>query len=296
LDDDGRVREYLQWLAVERGRSRATLEAYRRDVSQFRQWWQHPLDEVRPESLEEFAVVLRASRAPSSVARTLSSLRGFFTFLRDENLLSRNPAERLHAPARGRSLPKPLSEVEITRLIESVVPLDRAGRRDRALLELLYGTGVRVSEATGITLSDLDFDEDLLRVTGKGAKQRLVPMSSVVRAAVLTYLAPAGRSSFPGSERHQRLFVNQRGGPLSRQGVDLIIAHRALTAGVDRSRVSAHVFRHSCATHMLNHGADIRIVQELLGHTSISTTQTYTAVALSTLSEAYDAAHPRARG
>ncbi|NNN03650.1 MAG: tyrosine recombinase [Acidimicrobiaceae bacterium] len=296
MDDDGRVREYLQWLAVERGRSRATLEAYRRDVSQFRQWWQRPLDEVRPESLEEFAVVLRDSRAPSSVARTLSSLRGFFTFLRDENLLSRNPAERLHAPARGRSLPKPLSEAEITRLIESVVPLDRAGRRDRALLELLYGTGVRVSEATGITLSDLDFDEDLLRVTGKGSKQRLVPMSSVVRAAVLTYLAPAGRASFPGSERHQRLFVNQRGGPLSRQGVDLIIAHRALTAGVDRSRVSAHVFRHSCATHMLNHGADIRIVQELLGHASISTTQTYTAVALSTLSEAYDSAHPRARG
>ncbi len=295
MDDEDRVREYLQWLAVERGRSRATLEAYRRDVRHFREWWNRPLDEVGPDTLEEFALVLRARCAPASVARSLSSLRGFFSFLRDEHLLASNPAERLHPPARRRSLPKPLSESDISRLIESVLPDDPVGRRDRALLELLYGTGVRVSEATGVTLSDLDFDEDLLRVTGKGDKQRLVPLSSLVQRALRDYLGPGGRSNFPGAQRHQRLFVNQRGGPLSRQGVDLIIAHRALYAGIDRSRVSAHVFRHSCATHMINHGADIRVVQELLGHASISTTQTYTAVALSTLSDVYAHAHPRAQ-
>ncbi len=295
MDDDERVGEYLQWLAVERGRSRATLEAYRRDVRHFREWWQRPLADVTTESLEEFTLHLQQNRAPASVSRTLSSLRGFFTFLRDEEMLRRNPSERLKVPTRRRSLPKPLGEEEMVRLLESVSPVDPSSRRDRALLELLYGTGVRVSEATGVSLSDLDFDEELLRVTGKGSKQRLVPLSPHVRVALKDYLSPVGRGAFPGVQRHQRLFVNQRGGPLSRQGVDLIIAHRALLAGIERHRVSAHVFRHSCATHMINHGADIRVVQELLGHASITTTQTYTAVALSTLSEVYASAHPRAQ-
>ena len=179
-------------------------------------------------------------------------------------------------------------------LIDTVARDTPVDLRDRALLELLYGTGARVSEAVGVSLQDLDFDEELILVTGKGSKQRLVPMGRRLVTALREYLGPGGRSEFPSPRRESRLFLNLRGGPLSRQGVDLIIDKRALAAGVDRSRVSAHVLRHSCATHMLAHGADIRVVQELLGHASISTTQVYTAVAVTSLKDEYRNAHPRA--
>jgi integrase/recombinase XerD len=211
-----------------------------------------------------------------------------------EGLIGVDPSARLRSGRRGRSLPKPLSEDEVTRLLDSIARVTPIDVRDRALLELLYGTGARVSEAVGIALEDLDFDEELILVTGKGAQQRLVPMGSVLISALRDYLGPGGRSSFAQPRRENHLFLNVRGGPLSRQGVDLIISKRALEAGIDRTRVSAHVFRHSCATHMLAHGADIRVVQELLGHASISTTQVYTAVAVTSLKREYKNAHPRA--
>ena len=169
-------------------------------------------------------------------------------------------------------------------------------RRDQALLELLYGTGCRVSEAVGIQLQDIDFDEGLIRVTGKGSKQRLVPIGGVLVDALISYLAPEGRPRLVSPSSRSFLFLNARGGPLTRQGVDLVIRQRALLAGVPREIVSAHVFRHSCATHMLEHGADIRVVQELLGHVSIATTQLYTSVSTSVLRSSYEAAHPRAHG
>jgi integrase/recombinase XerD len=172
----------------------------------------------------------------------------------------------------------------------STSPVDK---RDKALLELLYGTGARVSEAIGVTLSNLDFDEKLILVTGKGSKQRLVPMGRALELALRDYLGPGGRSAL-NPRASTRLFVNVRGGNLSRQGVDLIIDRHALIAGIERSRISAHVFRHSCATHMLAHGADIRVVQELLGHSSIATTQLYTAVSMTSLQQEYESAHPRA--
>jgi integrase/recombinase XerD len=195
---------------------------------------------------------------------------------------------------RGRSLPKPLDEEEITALLDSIPDATPSDLRDRALLELLYGTGARVSEVVGIDLGDLDFDEQLILVTGKGSKQRLVPMGTALTTALRDYLEPRGRGSFPDARKDARLFLNARGGALSRQGVDLIIDKRAMPVGIERSRISAHVFRHSCATHMLAHGADIRVVQELLGHVSISTTQIYTAVAVTSLKREYHNAHPRA--
>ncbi len=246
-----------------------------------------------------FGHLRKGAREDSSIARAMSSLRGWFGFLVDEGAIDHDPTGRLKPARRGRSLPKPLGEREMTTLLDSLGTADAVELRDRALLELLYGTGVRVSEAVGIDLQDLDFDEDLIRVTGKGSKQRLVPMGSTLRRALEDYLEARGRSTFlhaksTSAKKTARLFLNARGGPLSRQGVDLIIHKRALAAGLDTRKVSAHVFRHSCATHMLAHGADIRVVQELLGHASIATTQIYTAVSVTSLKREYHDAHPRA--
>ena len=295
---DQALESYLQWLAVEKGRSRATLEAYRRDLTRLIEWSVERGDEatlLAEADLETYCNVLRREGlAESSVSRSIASLRGWYGFMSVEGLIDVDPSVRLRSGRRGRSLPKPLSEDEVTRLLDSIPRATPADLRDRALLELLYGTGARVSEVVGISLEDIDFDEELILVTGKGSKQRLVPMGSVLIGALRDYLGPGGRSSFAQPRREDHLFLNARGGPLSRQGVDLIIDKRALEAGVERSKVSAHVFRHSCATHMLAHGADIRVVQELLGHASIATTQVYTAVAVTSLKREYKNAHPRA--
>ena len=298
ISTDTALSEYLQWLIVEKGRSPATIDAYRRDIDAFREWMvtqELRIDTVSESQFEAYVGHLRAGdRAESSVARAVSSLRGWFGFLVDEGELTLDPTVRVKSARRARSLPKPLEESLIFRVLDSLEDPSPAGLRDRALLELLYGTGVRVSEATGIGLEDLDFDEELILVTGKGSKQRLVPMGASLRRSLERYLGPGGRSEFANSKRVSALFLNARGGPLSRQGVDLIVNKRAFIAGVDRSSISAHVFRHSCATHMLAHGADIRVVQELLGHASIATTQLYTAVSVTSLKREYLNAHPRA--
>lgn len=291
--------DYLQWLTVEKGRSRATLESYERDCRQFLAWLDEQglsFSELRTEAVERYIEHLRATRAPSSVARATSSLRGWCGFLVDEQLLTVDPTQRMAPSRRGRTLPRPLDESVMIHLLETLADDSAVGLRDAALLELLYGTGARVSEATGLSIADLDFDEGLIRVTGKGSKQRLVPMGRSLEKALRLYLSPGGRDEFPRPRPTPRLFLNQRGGPLTRQGVDLIIDRRALAAGIDRHTISAHVFRHSCATHMLAHGADIRVVQELLGHASIATTQRYTAVSVASLRSAYQSAHPRAHG
>jgi integrase/recombinase XerD len=290
--------EYLQWLTIEKGRSRATIDAYQRDIIRFCAWIDSrsmSLSVMREGDLEAYCNDLRRRRlAESTVARSIASIRGWFAFLVEEGQLTFDPSSRLKGGRRGRTLPKPLSEVEVARLLDSIPSTTPVDRRDRALLELLYGTGARVSEVVGIGLEDLDFDEELILVTGKGSKQRLVPMGSVLAGALREYLGPGGRGAFPEAKGGSRLFLNTRGGSLSRQGIDLIVDKRALAVGLERARISAHVFRHSCATHMLAHGADIRVVQELLGHASISTTQIYTAVAMTSLKREYQNAHPRA--
>lgn len=290
--------EFLQWLTIERGRSPATIEAYRHDIDEFCEWMRtrhRPARRASEEDFEQYFGHLReGTHADSTVARAMSSLRGWFGFMLDEGQINHDPTGRLKPSRRGRSLPKPLGEREMSTLLNSLGTHDATALRDRALLELLYGTGARVSEAVGINLEDLDFDEDLILVTGKGSKQRLVPMGSTLRGALQDYLGPAGRTALTGVKKTARLFLNARGGPLSRQGVDLIIHKHALAAGIDTRKVSAHVFRHSCATHMLAHGADIRVVQELLGHASIATTQIYTAVSVTSLKREYFDAHPRA--
>ena len=293
-----RLEEYLQWLTIEKGRSLATIAAYRRDLNALVSWMAtRHLDEtsVSEEDLERyFNGLRRVRRSSSTVARAVAAVRGWFAYLYDEGLVPLDPGARLKGGRRGRTLPKPLAEEEVVALLDSVPATSAIDLRDRALLEILYGTGARVSEVAGVELSDLDFDEELILLTGKGSKQRLVPIGSTLKAALLAYLGPGGRSTLAASKRSPKLFLNARAGALTRQGIDLVIHKRALAVGIDRSRISAHVFRHSCATHMLAHGADIRVVQELLGHASIATTQVYTAVSVTTLQREYHHAHPRA--
>ena len=290
----------MTWLTIEKGRSPATTEAYRRDIARFCEWMLRrdlTVETLREGAFEEYFNGLRGEhQAESTVVRSMSAVRGWFGFMVDEGHLQADFTARLRGGRRGRTLPKPLDEDEVIGLLDSVPSFTPIDIRDRALLELLYGTGARVSEAVGISLEDLDFDEELILVTGKGSKQRLVPMGAALGAALGDYLNAGGRSELPDAHRSARLFLNSRGGPLSRQGVDLIIHKRALAVGIDRTRISAHVFRHSCATHMLAHGADIRVVQELLGQASIATTQIYTAVSVTSLQREYRNAHPRAHG
>lgn len=290
------LKDYLQWLTIEKGRSKATVEAYRRDLLALSAEV-GDLTKVREDLLERYVANLRAAgRAESSIARLLASIRNFYGYLFEENIISTDPTVNLRGNRRSRYLPKPLDEDEIGHLLDGVDGTDPISLRDRALLEMLYGTGARVSEVVGLRVSDIDFDEQIAIVTGKGNKQRLVPIGNALRRALTSYLSPGGRRELLGDSRSEFLFLNARGGQLSRQGIDLIISKRALEAGIDRATISAHVFRHSCATHMLAHGADIRVVQELLGHASIATTQVYTAVAVTSLQREYQNAHPRAHG
>lgn len=295
---DARIEEYLQWLTIDKGRARATLDAYRRDLERLAQWLTRhgrDVESARDDDLERYFSEMRSTkRSPNSVARALAAAHGLYAFCLDEGYLTDDPSARVRAGQRGRTLPKPLGEDEIITMLDAISGPSAIDRRDRALLEMLYDTGARVSEVVGLDLSDLDFDEELILLSGKGGRQRLVPLGATLRSALLSYLAPGGRTSLVEHSSTSRVFVNARGGALTRQGVDLVVHKRGRAVGIERGRVSAHVFRHSCATHMLAHGADIRVVQELLGHASIATTQLYTAVSVTTLQREYLLAHPRA--
>jgi integrase/recombinase XerD len=293
--------EFLSWLAVEKGRRPNTLAAYRRDLVVYAEWLgDRELADVSETDIELFVAALRDSgRAPASVARTLVAVRALHRFAAAEGGLTADPTVDVALPRVPAGLPKPLSEADITMLLDSVVGLEPADRRDRAVLETLYATGMRISELVGLSLGGVDLDQCLLRVFGKGAKERIVPIGQAARRALADWLSPAGRGALEPTRWARRgdaeaVFLNQRGGRLSRQGAWGIVRHYGDRVGLG-DRLSPHVLRHSCATHLLDHGADLRVVQELLGHASISTTQVYTKVSQERLREVYDRAHPRAR-
>jgi integrase/recombinase XerD len=297
------VEDWLTWLAAEKGRSSNTLRAYRRDLGRYWAWTSGrgaTLDDARPADLDAYVGHLRSlGLAPASVARAMVAVRSYHRFRADEGLTEGDPSASVDTPRVPSGLPKALTEDEITALLDVVVGDDVVARRDRALLELLYGTGARISEACGLRLGDLDLDGGLVRLFGKGAKERVVPLGRLARAALGEWLAPEGRGALAPEQWARRgdaeaVFLNQRGGRLSRQGAWAVVRRHGDAAGLG-GRLTPHVLRHSCATHMLDHGADIRAVQELLGHASISTTQVYTLVSTERLFSAYDAAHPRAR-
>lgn len=295
--------EYLSWLVAERGRSRNTIGAYRRDLLAYARWVAAQglgLADVSSSTLESYVGALRAEgKAPSSVARALVAVRSLHRFLAEEGEAPADPGAAVEAPRVPRGLPKALSEAEVASLIDAVVGDDPIARRDRAILEVLYGAGVRISELVGLSLGDLDVEGGSLRAFGKGSKERVVPFVGMAREAMRAWLSPSGRGALEPARWARRgdaeaVFLNARGGRLSRQGAWGVVRKHGDRAGLG-DRLTPHVLRHSCATHLLDHGADIRVVQELLGHASISTTQLYTLVSAERLRAAWAQAHPRAR-
>ena len=293
----GGIEEFLGALALERGLSANTVTAYRTDLAQYAAFVAASPGTSPEEAVAGFVADLRArGRAQSTIARKVAAIRGYHRFVVAERLVTDDPTMLLDAPGRIAALHKALTIDEAIRLVEAPDDTTALGVRDRALLEFLYATGCRVSEATGVDTMDIDSETRTVVVTGKGDKQRVVPLGSHALDAIAQYL-PVRRTLIAGARDSGRLFVNARGGALSRQGVWQIVRKHAATVGL-ADRVSPHVLRHSAATHMVEGGADLRVVQEMLGHASISTTQVYTRVSPRHLLEVFATSHPRehARG
>ncbi len=298
------LRRFLDYLAVERGLAANTLSAYRRDLERYAGWLAAAgVDDPALASEEDvvaFLGALRAGATPvgtryraSSVARSLAAVRGFHRFLVRERLAGSDPSLDLGAPKVPSSLPKALSIEQVEALLGAVPGDDPRALRDRALLETLYAAGLRVSEATALDVDDLDLDDGAVRAFGKGSRERMVPLGRKARAALGAYLV-RGRPSLARPRSGAALFLNAQGTRLTRQGCWKILRRHARHAQLE-AEVSPHVLRHSFATHLLAGGADIRSVQELLGHASLATTQVYTKVTQDRLREVYLRAHPRAR-
>ncbi|MDH3540716.1 MAG: site-specific tyrosine recombinase XerD [Acidimicrobiia bacterium] len=287
------VEEYLASLASERGLSRHTVDAYRRDLAQYLTFLDGAASD--PGRVTGFVKSLHdRGLAPSSVARKTAAVRGLHRFRVAEGLADQDPTVLMDPAKRPRPLPKALTLDEVMALLETPDLATVGGRRDRAILEFLYATGARVSEAAGLDLADVDLEAGTAVVTGKGDKQRMVPLGGFAVRAIEDYLPDRLTVRTPGRDSGA-LFLNARGGRLTRQGLWGIVRKAADRAGIPADRVSPHVLRHSAATHMVERGADLRSVQQLLGHATITTTQVYTRVTPQHLLEVYVTSHPRSR-
>ena len=293
---------FLAWMQIEQGRASKTIEAYRRDLREYEGW----LTARRKTSMtassadvEAFVAHLRKhGKAPRSVARQFAAVRMLHKYLAIEGERADDPAALVDGVRVPSGLPKPLQEDEVTRLIAAITGEDSFARRDRALIEFLYATGARISEACGLSLADLDMDDSLVRLFGKGSKERIVPFGRSAHRALGDWLQDGGRGMlvprrWRSRDHEDAVFLGVHGTRLSRQAAFHIVRKYAGLAGI-KEDVSPHTLRHSCATHMLVHGADLRIVQELLGHASVSTTQVYTKIDDELLVSVYRESHPRA--
>ncbi len=301
------LRGYLDHLAVERGVARNTLLAYRRDLERYLSYCAtngvSAVGDIRADHVSGYLVSLREgwlghpALAASSAARAVVAVRGWHRFLLAESATAGDPSGDVHPPTAGRRLPKALPVELITAILESASGDDPRSLRDRALLEFLYATGARISEAVGLDVDDLPgLARPVVRLRGKGSKERMVPVGSFATAALSAYLV-RGRAALAASGKGSHaVFLNVRGGRLSRQSAWQVLRDAADKSGVsaERGPVSPHTLRHSFATHLLEGGADVRSVQELLGHASVTTTQIYTLVTVDALREVYAMAHPRA--
>jgi integrase/recombinase XerD len=303
--------EYETWLRVERGLAPNSLSAYRRDLRRYTEYLRRHGDTdpggVSEETVAAYVEELRSARdddgkaryAPSSIARAVAAVRSFHGFCVEEGLVLSDPSDNIGGPRVPQGIPKALTEADVDALLGAVPGDDPRALRDRAILETLYAGGLRISELVGLERGDLDLRDGMARVLGKGSKERVVPLGRTARAALDDYLEHGRpelerRNAAAGKRSGDAVFLNARGGRLTRQGAWLIVRAAGDRAGLG-DRLFPHVLRHSCATHMLDHGADIRVVQELLGHASLSTTQVYTRVSPERLRAVYDLAHPRAR-
>jgi len=299
------VKRYLQHLAIERGLAENTLASYRRDLSRY----VNALQAYRltdPQQITEVTIsgyLQDLSRGDEdhkplgarSVARHAVAIRQLHKYWELEGICAPNPAREIQPPAIGQSLPKAISIAQVSRLLDSINTETPAGLRDRAILEFLYATGARISEVVDLDVDDLHFADDaVVRLFGKGSKERIVPVGGYAQRAVSDYLVRSRPGLALKGKGTPALFLNQRGGRLSRQSVWLLISKSAERSGINVD-VSPHTLRHSFATHLLEGGADVRVVQELLGHASVTTTQIYTKVTVDSLREAYQLAHPRVK-
>jgi len=286
---------FLEHLRVERGYSRHTLESYSRELVRLRNWLgEKSWPEVKSEELRSYLIEQsRSGLSPRSIFHSLAVIRSFYRFLLEENLAEHNPAEMVEFPKLPKRLPGVLSREEVARIIESVKDDSISGIRDRSILELLYACGLRVSELCQLKLEQLDLAAGFLTASGKGRKQRIVPMGESAREWLKKYLKQS-RPLLDKSGSSSYVYLNRQGRALSRQMVFKMVKKVALRAGL-RGRISPHIFRHSFATHLLEGGADLRIVQVLLGHSDISATQIYTHLDRQRLLREYDEKHPRSR-
>jgi tyrosine recombinase XerC len=282
------IEKFIRYLEIEKNYSRHTILNYGLDLEEFQRFLGNvPIEEVDYLGVRKYLALLKEKNAdPRTVSRKLSSLRSFFRFLSREGLVKANPTSAVASPKLDKHLPVFLTEEEVTRLIESSLPRDEAGARDRAILETFYSTGIRISELVGLNIDDIDLISGIAKVRGKGKKERIVPVGDTALAAIRAYLNLKKKES-------QAVFLNRGGRRLSDRGVRGIVRKYILRSGT-RQGVSPHTLRHSFATHLLNRGADLRTVQELLGHVNLATTQIYTHLTTDKLKSVYDKAHPRA--
>jgi integrase/recombinase XerC len=287
---DDPIPAFLEYLEAERGASPHTVRSYRSDLVEFSEFLRRQGSSpasADARQVRAWMVWLHQRRlAKSSMARKLATVRSCFRFLARRGVIERNPTRQIHGPRPARRLPSFLPKDESKDLLDRAPPPSEAARRDQALLELLYATGIRVAECCGLDCGDVDRSQGTVRVLGKGDKERVVPVGEAALAALDRYLALRDVTRGP-------LFTNRRGGRLTPRSVHRIVGQRARSSGIDR-RVTPHTLRHTFATHMLGEGADLRLIQELLGHRRLSTTQRYTHVSPEQLMKVYDAAHPRA--
>ncbi len=291
------LQEYTNYLAVEKGLSKNTLESYRRDLKKFVTFLTKT-EVTDPGAIDSDVINLflaelkNNNNAASTISRTIASIRSFFNFLMEEGFLDDNPALELESPKIEKKLPRVLTTDEIDRLLGQPRPGDHKGLRDKAMLELLYASGIRVSELIDLNLSDFDPRVGYLRCKGKGQKERIVPIGSMAINYVDEYMTNA-RAKLCKNNGETALFVNQHGNRMTRQGFWKILKKYALKSKIE-GEITPHTIRHSFATHLLENGADLRSVQEMLGHSDITTTQVYTQITRKKIREVYDKAHPRA--
>ena len=285
---------FIDHLWLEDGLAKNTLESYRQDLTSFALWLpkqSKQLLTVDQADIQQYLAVRFPQSKPRSIGRLIASMRRFYRFLLRENKISKDPTLQIESPKLPRSLPKSLNEEEVVALLNAPNIVEPSGLRDRAMLELLYACGLRVSELVGIKLTEVSLNDGVVRVTGKGSKTRLVPMGEEAVDWISRYLSEA-RSAILQKRLSDALFVTNRGEAMTRQAFWYLIKRYALMAGITK-HMSPHVLRHAFATHLLNHGADLRVVQMLLGHSDISTTQIYTHVARERLKQLHSMHHPR---
>jgi integrase/recombinase XerD len=295
---NGFVQDFLQYLIVERALSKNTIDSYRRDLTQYVRFLEkvesiETIHQVDRNNIIGYLLFLKENgKASTTLARNIASIRAFHQFLFREKLSSQDPTLHIETPKTERKLPKVLSTIEVEALLDTPSSNDPLSQRDKAMLELLYATGIRVSELVQLNLSDIHLSMGFIQCMGKGNKERIIPLGKMAQSAIESYLN-AGRNDLLKRKKTEALFLNHHGNRLSRQGFWKILKQLAVKAKIEKE-LTPHTLRHSFATHLLENGADLRAVQEMLGHADISTTQIYTHVTKTRLKDVYSAFHPRA--